>query len=409
MAPPTRELPDVPLYRDASRVDGYADIDAILRDFEFNAVNDRIRHDFLGETLVHLDGDEHRRMRRVHANLFRRDALDFYEQQYVLPAIDRTIKQLRCGRDADGLVRSDLVHICRETLSDMGCRLIGLGDLEDDARRARYLELAAWIVTGIMLDTSTAPANERAEHHARALAAKAAFWDEFVGPAVEAHRRKETGSAETALDLLDLLLADDPDISDELILRNCSLYISGSQGAVIQSVTHTFNNLCRWLEANPGRSAESFDIDFLRHAAFETLRLTPPQGILIRVAGHDKTLPSGREIVEGERVAMQLGLAHQDPEVFGACPHDMVPEREPERRDVAQFGLAFGAGPHVCIGRRLALPARADDGGRTEGIMLRLLEALYAAGIAPDPDDPAVLGQNTRQHFERYPVIFGAL
>jgi hypothetical protein len=63
----------------------------------------------------------------------------------------------------------------------------------------------------------------------------------------------------------------------------------------------------------------------------------------------------------------------------------------------------------VCIGRRLALPARADDGGRTEGIMLRLLEALYAAGIAPDPDDPAVLGQNTRQHFERYPVIFGAL
>ena len=104
---------------------------------------------------------------------------------------------------------------------------------------------------------------------------------------------------------------------------------------------------------------------------------------------------------------MQLGLANHDPEVFGADPLEMDPERCPAREGVAHFGLAFGAGPHVCIGRRLALPAR-DDGG-SQGIMLRLLEAVYAAGIEPDPDNPPDKGQNIRPHFERYPVIFRGL
>lgn len=407
MDQPTKDLPDFPLYRDATALDDYDDINAVLRDLEFNAVNDRIRHEFLGETLVHLDGAEHQRMRRLHANLFRRDALDYYEREYIIPAIERTMGALRASRGEDGKVRADLVQVCRETLSDMGCRLIGLGDLEDDTRRERFLELSALVIRGIMMDTSTAPEDERAEQLEEALGAKAAFWEEFVAPAVAA-RREQSGSAEEALDLLSLLLADDPEMDDELIVRNCLLYVSGSQGAVIQSVTHTFDNLCQWLQRHPDKSAADFDLDLLRHAAFETLRLTPPQGILIRIAGHDKELPGGAELSEGERVAMQLGVAQHDEAIFGACPLEMDPEREPVREKVPHFGLAFGAGPHVCIGRRLALPASADDEG-AEGIMLRLLEAFYAAGIAQDPDDAPVRGQNTRSHFECYPVVFETL
>ena len=299
MARPSTDLPDVPLYRGANRIAEYDDIDAVLRDQEMGAVNDRIRHEFLGGTLVHLDGDEHRRMRRLHGNLFRRDALDFYEREYVIPSVQRTMDSLRGEKGTDGVVHADLVALCRETLSDMGCRLIGLGDLTDDTRRARFLELSALIISGIMLDTSTATETEKEAQHERAIAAREAFWEEFVGPAVAAHREKGELAAEDAYDLLDLLLADDPDMDRELIVHNCSMYISGSQGAVIQSVTHTFDNLCRWFEDHPDRTADELNVDFLRHAAFETLRLTPPQGILVRIAGHDKELPSGHDLTEG--------------------------------------------------------------------------------------------------------------
>lgn len=409
----TSQLPDVPLYRDAREINDYDDIDAILRDFDFNAFTRRIRDEFLGDTLVHSDGDEHARMRRLHSNLFRREALDFYEHQVVAPAIERCMRDLRTAREADGVAQADLVALSREALSDMGCRLIGLGDLEDPERRARFLELAALLISGIVLDTSTASDAERAAQLEQARDGKANFWREFVGPAVAERRARATdsgpdASAESALDLLSLLLADDPQISDEMILRNCSMYISGSQGAVIQGVVHTFNNLAGWFAEHPECAHERFDVEFLRRAAYETLRLTPPQGILTRVASHAKALPTGEEVVDGELVAVQLALAHRNEAIFGACPHAMQPDREPLRKGTAQFGLAFGAGRHVCIGRRLALPAGGSD-GEAQGIMLRMLEAFYAAGAAPDPAHPPVVGANARGHFERYPVTFDSL
>jgi cytochrome P450 len=409
----TSQLPDVPLYRDAREINGYDDIEAILRDFGFNSFTKRIRDEFLGDTLVHSDGDRHSSMRRLHSNLFRREALDFYEQRVVAPAIERSMRDLRESQGPDGVTRADLVTVSREALSDMGCRLIGLGDLEDSRRRARFLELSALLISGIVLDTSTASEEDRQVQLERARAGKAEFWREFVAPAVDERRSgaSQTAgpqSAESALDLLSLLLADDPEISDEMILRNCSMYISGSQGAVIQGVVHTFNNLATWFAEHPGRYEERFDVEFLRHAAYETLRLTPPQGILTRVAGHDKPLPSGAQVAEGELVAVQLAVAHRNEAIFGACPHAIEPDREPARDGTPLFGLAFGAGRHVCIGRRLALPAGGSDGD-PEGIMLRMLQAFYTAGAAPDPDDPPVVGANARGHFERYPVTFDSL
>jgi cytochrome P450 len=262
---------------------------------------------------------------------------------------------------------------------------------------------------GIVLDTSTAGVEEREAQRQQAHAGKAAFWAEFVAPAVAACRARGPQKTGEAMDVISLLLADDPEISDEMIVRNCAMYISGSQGAVVQGVVHTFNNLESWLDDHPERADGRGDIEFLRRAAYETLRLTPPQGILTRVAAHDKELPSGDGVSEGELVAVQLGLAHRNQKIFGPCPHEMNPEREPARPGVPAFGLAFGAGRHVCIGRRLALPAGASSDGEAAGIMLRMLEAFYAAGMRRDPDDPPVVGANARGHFERYPVTFDRL
>ena len=57
---------------------------------------------------------------------------------------------------------------------------------------------------------------------------------------------------------------------------------------------------------------------------------------------------NGQMIGEGEKVVMFYGAANRDPTVF----------ENPDRLDVARPNaakhLAFGLGPHVCLGKRVA-------------------------------------------------------
>jgi cytochrome P450 len=57
---------------------------------------------------------------------------------------------------------------------------------------------------------------------------------------------------------------------------------------------------------------------------------------------------SGQQILPGEKVVMYYGAANRDPDVF----HD--PDKMDMHRNNVQDHLAFGTGPHVCLGQRIA-------------------------------------------------------
>src|SRR5262249_3597447 len=68
--------------------------------------------------------------------------------------------------------------------------------------------------------------------------------------------------------------------------------------------------------------------------------------LLQRIAHADLVL-RGRTIRQGDLLYLSLGAANRDPEVFP----------EPDRFDVGRSDnrhLAFGAGPHLCLGMTLA-------------------------------------------------------
>lgn len=78
----------------------------------------------------------------------------------------------------------------------------------------------------------------------------------------------------------------------------------------------------------------------------ELLRYDGPTQIVTRVAREDYEL-SGKRIKRGERLFLALNAANRDPETFV----------EPDRFDIARSPnphLAFGYGPHFCIGAPLA-------------------------------------------------------
>ncbi len=79
----------------------------------------------------------------------------------------------------------------------------------------------------------------------------------------------------------------------------------------------------------------------------EALRLVSPVMYMRRTALAEAEF-SGQKILPNEKVIMWYGAANRDPDVF----------HEPDKMDIfrnnAQDHLAFGTGPHVCLGQRIA-------------------------------------------------------
>ena len=78
----------------------------------------------------------------------------------------------------------------------------------------------------------------------------------------------------------------------------------------------------------------------------ETLRYDPPVQLVGRVAGEDMTIGDVR-IPKGDTMMLLLAAAHRDPAVVER-PDEFDPVRPSLRH------LAFGLGPHFCLGAPLA-------------------------------------------------------
>jgi cytochrome P450 len=92
-----------------------------------------------------------------------------------------------------------------------------------------------------------------------------------------------------------------------------------------------------WLAGHPERSLQAVD---------ELLRFDSPVQVSSRIAREDLVL-AGTEIRKGEQALVVIGAANRDP---AHRPH-------PDRLDLERGGashLAFGIGPHFCVGAGLA-------------------------------------------------------
>lgn len=89
------------------------------------------------------------------------------------------------------------------------------------------------------------------------------------------------------------------------------------------------------------------DDGLLPNAVNEFIRMVSPVIYMRRTATRD-TEVAGQAILEGQKVIMYYGAANRDDAVF----------TDPDRLDVtrpnADKHIAFGYGPHVCIGKRVA-------------------------------------------------------
>lgn len=401
------------------RVVTFAEIDEILRSPDFQQGSHRESGPVYGGSLVTIDGQEHRQRRRTLMTLFSHEALQRNERDALLPAITQTLEALKATRGQDGWVRADLVPLLRGFLIGVSAGVTGIDDVDDPPRRGRLQALVAKLEAASGVEWST---RNHAEVLEEGIAARRELIHDFLQPAlarrqVLAARCKAGELPKSALpmDLLSVLAQQGEDGrggEDAYVWRECALFLVAGTQTTSHALPHVLWHLDQWWAAHPKDRERATDIEFLRAAASESLRLHQPVPALLRIAMKDVTLSSsGRSFRQGDRIALFFSEANRDAGLFGVDVLQFNPHRPFSRRP-PPWGLTFGAGVHTCIGRALVtgLSHGYDDTDPTLGTIVGVLIALYRAGV--ELDRALAPKRNTDSYHDAFaslPIVFRRL
>lgn len=315
----------------------YHDVAAILRDRSIGstitnatstptveAERAQLAQDPAGPSMLRVDGDDHTRLRRLVAKAFTPTAIGRWAQR----ATEITDELLDGVADAGG------------------------GDALGDVA----LPLPATVISDMLGMPSGDLALLRSWSHAMAKTLDAVNTDEERQRAVDAalamdeylrviHVRKETDPGD---DIFSALIAAEHDgdklTHDEVISNIKLLYVAGHE-----TTTNLIANALVELFRHPDqlallRRTDEHDANLVE----ETLRYNPSVQMTRRIPDHDVTV-ADTTIPAGSVMLLNAASANRDPRKFG----DTADRFDITRPD-ASDQVAFGGGPHFCLGAALA-------------------------------------------------------
>lgn len=340
------------------------DVSEVLRDnvaFSSSAIRDLMAVVMGPFVLVGMDGAEHKRHRHLVSHAFRSKALAHWEDDLITDVIDQLIDEFEGDGRAE-LVRQLTFHFPVQIIAEV----LGLPH-EDHEKFHDYavaiINVAANPDAGIK--ASTALRDYLSEH-------------------VEA-RRRHPGT-----DLISDLVTSEFDgetLDDEEIYSFLRLLLP----AGAETTYRAAGNFIYGLLTHPDQmQALAADRSLMLHAVEEAIRWESPLLITNRRCVVDTEI-AGVTIPAGANVIAHLGSANHD-EAHWDDAESFDIHREPKPQ------IAFGAGPHMCLGMHLArLEMRVAAN--------RLLDRLPNLRIDPDGNDPHIHGERFRSPTS-LPVLF---
>ncbi len=372
----------------------------------------------MGDCLLTLHGDDHRRRRRLENRLFRRDMFARWERE----VLGATIEDAFAPFVAAG--RGDLIPIGYRTTMNLTAFIAGVDRSTGTAEETeRLYAITRTFSEGATAVHSTRP---RAELDRDVAEAMADFDSDFFCPSVRRRRelleRVGVHGMEAAgiNDVLTTLLAnqDELDLPEDVVRREIAFYLQAGSHSTANAFTHTVDEMLRWSERHPGALERAGDDPVLvQRCVHESLRLNPASPVAWRRPVEDITLSDGTELRRDDLVVLDLAAANRSVEHYGPDAECFDPWRVP-LDGVPAWGHSFGGGPHACVGMELDggldLPASGPgdhmttaDQGHLFGTVAVMVSTFLALGGRPDPDRPPVSDDSTsRTHFSSYPVLF---
>jgi cytochrome P450 len=305
--------------RTTYQITRYHDVERVLRDGETfsSAINTEHIGQFMGDLIVAMDGAEHRQYRNLVAKAFRASQLERWDEALVRPTINALIDEIA------PLGRADLVvSVTSKYPVQVICGIVGV-PVEDAARFHAWAE-----------KINTGPLDPPAGHAASTAMV------EYLRPLVEARRAQPTGDF-----LSDLVHAevDGEQLSDSKLYGFLRLLLP----AGAETTFRVMGSCLYALLTHPDDLARvDADRALLPDVIEETLRWESSVTMVSRVAVED-TEVAGCPIPKGSPVGALTGSANRDEERWEDASEWRLGRP-------AQHHLAFGTGPHQCLGMHLA-------------------------------------------------------
>ena len=273
---------------------------------------------FDGGNMIVMDGPEHDRMRRALAPYFTREEIAAWEDR-VAVVIDELLDPLLAQGSFD--IVADFTKIPTIIVAQM----IGIP-------KERYDDFQRWSHN---INTNLSYGNETPE--TRALLNE-------TGVEANAYLEEEIArhADERPQDLL-LRMMDSGDMSHPELRSTALLLVLAGYDTTAKLLSNSLVVLAAHLDQ---RQMIVEDLSLLPNAIDEIMRFSGPTQINVRQMAQDTTL-GGEALKEGDRLFVLQTAANRDPSRWED------PLRFDIRRD-HKANIAFGFGPHLCLGSALA-------------------------------------------------------
>jgi cytochrome P450 len=332
----------------------YHDIDNILRDAETfsSRLFAPVMGIVMGPSILQMDGAEHRSHRSIIGGAFRRQALTDWETSFIEPTVRSLIDKFASRGHAE-LVRELTFHYPIQVIAKI------LGVPVEDYRTFARLSIEL-ISIAVDFDRGMKASQDLREYLATIVAA----------------RREEPQN-----DLITTLVQAEIDghpLPDDEIYGFLRLLLP----AGAETTQRLLGTLLLGLLQNPEQlDAVRADRKLLSNAIEEALRWESPVQFTSRENVHDVEV-AGVEIPACSHISVVIGSGNHDEDVFeDAETFNIFRDCPPH--------LAFGEGPHRCLGEHLA---RLE----TTVAMNALLDRLPDIRLEPGDSDPHVNGSAFR-------------
>jgi len=287
------------------------------------------------DTMINLDAPQHMQLRREH--------MPFFTPAYLRGLTDRIrneVSRLIDGMQEKGecdLVENFSAHLPLFTL----CEILGVpeADRSKFLHWMHYLEMAQ----NLAAEQAANPIAPSLELIQFVADFNANVEEMFAYGQHMLHKRRNDPQA----DLMSAIARAQVDgelLSDE--------YLDGSWLLIVfagnDTTRNTLSGAMKLLTEFPDQKAKLIaEPSLLGNAADEFIRMVSPVIYMRRTALQDAMIAE-QKVAAGEKVVMYYGAANRDPAVF----------ENPDTLDVARPNankhVAFGYGPHVCLGKRVA-------------------------------------------------------
>lgn len=352
----------------------------------------------MDDVLLTLHGQEHHRRRVLEFSILRKDYFAYYEAEVFPPALAQVLRALAGGG------AMDLVEFGYRVTMNLTADFAGIDRPEKTPEETeRLLRLVKTFSEGATLVHST---RDREAVRAEVRAALEELRTGFLVPSVARRRAILDRGAETPpRDVLTLLLRDREKLAltDEVILREMAFFLQAGSHSTANSTVHALHEIfTRWPDLDARRALRG-DPLHLQRCVHESFRLHPASPVAWR-------RPENACPMSGEgRIVLDFAAANRQPSLFGPTADAFDPDRT-RPAGVPAWGLTFGFGMHLCLGRDLdgglAQGPDTDPATHQYGIVTQLVRTLLDRDVSPDPARPAVQDVNTlRKNFSAYPVL----